>query len=407
MKKIGILTYHSVYNFGANLQALSTLCYFRNHGYDVKIINWRPRDLLKNYAESTPVKQAKVHETFYECFFDLTEICYTDEDIVRVIEKESMDAIVIGSDAVCRHFPFLVRWRPSRTYKFLKNGLFSPDIFPNPYWGSFYTRLDKKIPMILMSVSSQGTLYQYTLWRERKQLLKAINNFSFITVRDSWTQKVFKCFSYGKLLPNITPDPVLGFNVNVSQEIVSENIIKRFNLPEKYIILSFKRKYAPSEDWIKKFFYCCNEKGLAVISLPYPQEENSLNVDVNISLPISPIEWYNIIKYSVGYVGNNMHPIIVSIHNAVPFFSFDYYGYTKLVTRKVCLECSKIYDLCQKFDLLDYYSNVQMRNYQFPNPEVVFDRIYNFDKEKAIFLAKKRVNDYKDLMCDIEKVINE
>lgn len=39
-------------------------------------------------------------------FFDLTEICYTDEDIVRVIEKESMDAIVIGSDAVCRHFPF-------------------------------------------------------------------------------------------------------------------------------------------------------------------------------------------------------------------------------------------------------------------------------------------------------------
>lgn len=73
----------------------------------------------------------------------------------------------------------------------------------------------------------------------------------------------------------------------------------------------------------------------------------------------------------------------------------------------MCLECSKIYDLCQKFDLLDYYSNVQMRNYQFPNPEVVFDRIYNFDKEKAIFLAKKRVNDYKDLMCDIEKVINE
>lgn len=80
-----------------------------------------------------------------------------------------------------------------------------------------------------------------------------------------------------------------------------------------------KENNAPSEDWIKKFFYCCNEKGLAVISLPYPQEENSLNVDVNISLPISPIEWYNIIKYSVGYVGNNMHPIIVSIHNAVPF----------------------------------------------------------------------------------------
>lgn len=407
MKKIGILTYHSVYNFGANLQALSTLCYFKNHGYDAKIIDWRPRDLSRQYAESTPIKQAEAHETFYKCYFDLTETCHTDEDIVRVIEKESMDAIIIGSDAVCRHFPFLIRWRPSRTHVFLKNGLCSPDIFPNPYWGSFYSKLNRKIPMILMSVSSQGTLYQYVLCRERKRLSKAIDNFSYITVRDSWTQKVFEHFSYGKLLPDITPDPVLGFNMNVASEIISRNIIKRFNLPEKYIILSFKRKFTPSEDWIRRFCQCCNSKGISIISLPYPQEENTLKVDINVPLPISPIEWYNIIRYSVGYVGNNMHPIIVSIHNAVPFFSFDYYGHLGLITGKVRLDCSKIYDLCLKSDLLNYYSNIQRRNYQFPDPETVFERIYNFDKEKALLLARKKLNDYKDLMAHIERVIHE
>ena len=383
------------------------MCYFKNHGYDVKIIDWRPRDLSKQYAGSTPIKQAEAHETFYKCYFDLTETCHTDEDIVRVVEKESMDAIVIGSDAVCRHFPFLVRWRPSRTHVFLKNGLCSPDIFPNPYWGSFYSKLNRKIPMILMSVSSQGTLYQYVLCRERKRLSKAIDNFSYITVRDSWTQKVFEHFSYGKLLPDITPDPVLGFNMNVPQEIISRNIIKRFNLPEKYIILSFKRKCTPSEDWTKRFLHYCNEKGISVISLPYPQEENSLKVDINIPLPIGPIEWYNIIRNSVGYVGNNMHPIIISIHNAVPFFSFDYYGYIRLITRKVRLDCSKIYDLCQKSDLLNYYSNIQRRNYQFPDPEIVFERIYNFDKVKALLLARKKLNDYKDFMGDIERVVSE
>lgn len=130
-------------------------------------------------------------------------------------------------------------------------------------------------------------------------------------------------------------------------------------------------------------------------------------MDINVPLPISPIEWYNIIRYSVGYVGNNMHPIIVSIHNAVPFFSFDYYGHLGLITGKVRLDCSKIYDLCLKSDLLNYYSNIQRRNYQFPDPETVFERIYNFDKEKALLLARKKLNDYKDLMAHIERVIHE
>ena len=105
-----------------------------------------------------------MHESFFERFFDLTDVCYTDEDIIQVIESESIDVIVIGSDAVCRHFPFLVRWRPSRSCLFLKNRLYTPDIYPNPFWGSFYSKLRKKVPMILMSVSSQGTLYKYTIF---------------------------------------------------------------------------------------------------------------------------------------------------------------------------------------------------------------------------------------------------
>lgn len=406
MKKIGLLTYHSVYNFGANLQALSSLWYFRKRGYEVKIINWRPKDLLEHYQKTTPQNQAGIHESFFERFFDTTDVCQTDEEIVRIIEEESIDAIVIGSDAVCRHFPFLMRWRPSRTYTFLKNGLYTPDIFPNPYWGSFYNKLVKKIPMILMSVSSQGTQYQYALSGERKSVAVALRNFSFISVRDTWSQKVFNYFSYGEKVPLITPDPVFGFNINVPQEFVSKEILKRFNLPEKYIILSFKQKYSPSKDWVIRFVQYCNHVGISVISLPYPQEENCLNVDINLSLPITPLEWYSIIKHSRGYVGNNMHPIVVSMHNAIPFFSFDYYASISLFLRRVNLKFSKIYDLLSKSGLLEYYVNVQSSSFHFPEPELVFEKISNFNVEKGKILAKEKENCYVNLMKNIEEVIN-
>ena len=407
MEKIGILTYHSVYNYGAHLQALSTFYYFKNKGYIVKIINWRPKDIYQSYKKVTPVKQANEHEDFFIHNYNLTDICYTDDDIARIINEENFDAIVIGSDAVCRHFPILVRWRPSRTHIMLKNCLTSADIFPNPFWGSFYLKLKRKIPMILMSVSSQGTWYKYVLFWERMQISKALKNFSYISVRDSWTQKVFDYFSYRNILPDITPDPVFGFNYNIPSTLTSKNIIERFHLPEKYVILSFKHRYIPSKEWVMRFVSCCRRYNLAVISLPYPQEENRLDVDENISLPLSPIEWYNIIKYSMGYIGNNMHPIVVSMHNKIPFISFDYYADYGRFSGKLNLTFSKIYDLLNQSNMLDYYVNVQSRNFLFPEPEDIFDKIYNFDKMKAARIADDKLNSYLGVMMTIEQIIKQ
>ena len=42
--RIGLLTYHWVANYGANLQALSTYCYLDNNVYNPIIINWVPND---------------------------------------------------------------------------------------------------------------------------------------------------------------------------------------------------------------------------------------------------------------------------------------------------------------------------------------------------------------------------
>ena len=47
--KIGILTFHCAHNYGAVLQCYATQEFLRSKGYDVEIINYRPKYLLQPY----------------------------------------------------------------------------------------------------------------------------------------------------------------------------------------------------------------------------------------------------------------------------------------------------------------------------------------------------------------------
>ena len=55
--KIGLLAYHSVCNFGAMLQLLSTYMFLKNHGHEPMVINWVAKDLEEYYTQNTPISQ--------------------------------------------------------------------------------------------------------------------------------------------------------------------------------------------------------------------------------------------------------------------------------------------------------------------------------------------------------------
>ena len=76
--KIGILTYHWVANFGANLQTLSTVCYLKKNGFIPIVINWIPLDCELKYQSSTPVEQLDAHASFSETYFETTRVCRTN-----------------------------------------------------------------------------------------------------------------------------------------------------------------------------------------------------------------------------------------------------------------------------------------------------------------------------------------
>ena len=174
--KIGILTYHSVCNFGANLQALSTYSYLKNNGFKAIFINWLPSDLENLYKKNVNPLQYTCHQEFVKNFLPTTELCRNTFDIQRVIKKEGIKAVVIGSDAVFSYIPFLKRIHPSRKTLIGITKVSTDHKFPNPFWGEFKKSNDD-IKIFAMSASAQFFDFNKCLPLTKVAIKKALSKF--------------------------------------------------------------------------------------------------------------------------------------------------------------------------------------------------------------------------------------
>lgn len=404
--KIGILAYHGACNFGAFLQLLSTIEYIRERGHDPRVINWIPLDQELSYSRKASIEELEVFEKMRDLYYPRTKLCRNSEEIAKVIEEEKIDAVIVGSDAVTQHHPFLERLVfPSKKLVSLKS-VTEDRIFPNPFWGEFNKFLSNPVPVCVLSGSSQDSQFYYIIGNTKTEMYKSIKNFKYISVRDEWTQKMILHLSNREVIPPITPDPVFAFNFNARRFIPSkEEIQKKFNLPDKYVLLSFKTEKSVSQEWIDSFISKCVEQGYECFKLPYADTEGFGRYRNVIHLPITPIDWYALIKYSSAYVGNNMHPIVVSLHNAVPFFSFDNYGTYKWRGWRVNEKSSKIYHILDKAGFLSNRVHSRRRCYKQPDVDFVLQKLLNFDCEKAKMFAEYYYLQYRLMMEDIMKII--
>lgn len=409
--KIGILTYHSVYNFGANLQAYSTYSYLINNGHNPIIIDYLPIDLENAFNTSVSKEQINAHKKFVNTHFTLTNRCHNSKEIAQEIRSNQINAIIIGSDAVVQHMPFLSRIRISPSRRKILNIQLLPKKeetnFPNPFWGEFVSLIGHEIPIAYMSVSSQNTDYRYFTGKTKKQIFDIVKKFSYVSVRDTRTKKMFESVSNRKLSPVVTPDPVFAFNKNIINQPTKEEILTKYNLPKDYILLSFNSNSSVNSNWVKEFRDKAQKIGITCAALPMPGKLlYSTELEFSINLPLDPVDWYCLIKYSKGYIGEKMHPIIVALHNSVPFYSFDHYGITRFwlfVEHKA----SKIFDILSSSGFLQ--NRVSIRNkikYHQPSTQTVLDAILNFDKIKCRTFANQMVNNYNQMMIDILKSFN-
>lgn len=395
MKNIGILTYHCIPNFGAQLQVLSTVGYLRRYGYNPVVLNWFPKDLEEYYRNRVPNEQYECQYDFSQNQMPVSRLCRTQEELAVEISRLSLDGIIIGSDALFDYIPESWRYNISlRRFKKMPIFVTSNHRLPNPFWGSFNDFLKESIPFVGFSISSQNMPYRNLNKKEIRELKRLLLQFRYLTVRDRWTKDSVKYISGREV--SITPDPVFSFNDNLGDEITKQEICEKFKLPDNYILVSFLNPLL-SDDFVNNIIGLLESKTCSkCVSFPMPDILRRFKTEYCIKQPLNPKDWYYLIKYSNGYIGERMHPIIVSLHNSVPFYCFDQYGAKVVIIPRIWSvfkpKSSKIYDILDRAGFLDnmcFFSKIHNLT-----PERVVEKFLAFDRGKCERFSKQMLEEY-------------
>lgn len=396
--KIGILTYHWVSNMGANLQALSTYNYLINNGYEPVIIDWRPMDVERYYINNVIEEQRSKHDSFFNIhFLNRTSICRSSKEVASQIQANNIHFVCIGSDAVFSTKPLLSRFHLGRK-GIIYIHPYSDAKIDSPFWGSFihFLPVNYDITLVAISASAQNSPYKKIIFNwERNKYFEALKRFSKITVRDIWTKQMCEFVSKNTLSPSITPDPVFAFNNNVKPSKI--NYVKnKFYFKGEYVLLSVSSTVKDTK-WILELEKLFNEKGITVVGIPKTNAPLEKVLNYNLSLPMDPLEWYDSIKCSRGYIGELMHPVLVALHNSLPVFAFDTYGFRR--NFKFDISSSKTYQILKRFSLLDNYYNPLYNS--IPSPKYVVEKLISTDQSYIAKIANELLIEYNAMMSYI------
>lgn len=406
--KIALLTFLDVANYGANLQAASTYNYLVNHGHDVWAIDYRSyntvRDKKMSYwkrklLHQTPRIQDAAHHKFIsdEINQKITGL-HTSRQVAHAIINGHFDGVIIGSDAVAQHWPWFSTLKLGHHRPFWIEPMQRERRFPNPFWGKGYA---DRIPTAMMSVSSQNSKYDKFSSLTLHQMSRCLHEMTYISTRDAWTRSMM-LKAAPDLYIDVTPDPVFALNQNLKNKIATESTIRhKYDLPDKYVLIGLRGQvFTKSElNELENYF---NEIGLNCVAFDiegkYAYEHP---FKYQIPLPLSPLDWFALIKYASAYIGSNMHPIVSSLTNAVPCFSIDNWGIKGKGVRENQVS-SKVYDVLSQYNLQDFWTPIENGKCKKTAKEI-FDILMNFPKDKVSQISAIRLTNYNKMMETILK----
>ena len=395
--RIGVITYYKVSNFGANLQAISTYCYLKKNGHEPVFINFMTEQMYQSLENNKNSDAWVGHiDTIDGIIKEQTDVCFSAEDIMREVANHKIEAIIIGSDALLQHHPWISRLRKGRRKPIYVMPVDKSRLYPNPFWG---VDLADKIPAALLSVSSQNSPYNLFSSRLKHKMAESLSLFRYISVRDTWTRDMVKSILH-KEVP-ITPDPVFGFNANAGELIPSkEELIDKFKLPSKYLLFGLFDQNVDYETLVE-LKQLLSKQGCSCVSIYTPTGRGFKHpFDYEIYAPFTPLEWYGLLKNAYAYVGCNMHPIVVCLHNAVPCFSIDNWGKTDFWGRKKDDGSSKVQHIMEVFGVSQNHRLIQQNICDITAKEIL-EALVSFPKENVKYKSQEYFEQYKILMHNL------
>ena len=278
--KIGIITFHWATNYGAVLQTFALQEVLENMGYDVDIINYKPKQYddsiysffrfrkflcLNSYIKNR--RKEKSIEKFRVDKLHRTKRYYTEKSLVSL--SDEYNAIITGSDQVMN---------PS----FLMHGEGSAS---TAYFLGFVRGECKRIAY---AVSFGVTEYPSNLRQKGTELLKG---FSAISVRENTGIDICKSMGYANA--TLVPDPTL--------------------LLDKHMLHSLLPLRSDKKNSI--FVYMLHNRNSFINKLNLLRDtcEFKYSVDEGIT------EWLSHIYYSKAMITNSFHGMVFCLHFHIPF----------------------------------------------------------------------------------------
>lgn len=303
MKKIGILTYHTGFNYGASLQAYALLSVIKKMGYDCEIINFeteqfvasremfshkpqRLKEVIKVVSRlpyyNTLIKRQEMFEKYTCNCLDISPLYRTEVEVIN--HAKDYDCIVCGSDQI---------WNLSASAGPAANML-------------FYLNFPKHQKRVAYAASFGKWINEAPLYE--KELLPWLKLFDAISVREKSGVEFVKSLN---LSCTLTLDPTILLDKEEYERICTERLIK-----EKYILLF---SWSCTKDVIKAAKKVSEDLNLPVYNIVPPPRAISLGI--KRKLDVGPKEFLSMIKYADFVVTNSFHGTAFSITFEKPYVS--------------------------------------------------------------------------------------
>jgi len=364
MKKIGILTYHTGFNYGASLQAYALQNVVKNMGFDCEIINYETEEFLSS-REMFSRKPKRIKEfvkvisriPYYNIlkmrqrmFEDFTSKCLTTSKLYRTAKEveehaEDYDCIICGSDQI---------WN-----------LGTPDA---PDADSLYfLNFEKKQKRVSYAAS-------FGKWvlnpHHEEEVLPWLKQFDAVSVRELSGQDYLKTRG---IESTVTLDPTILLDAEQYNEICAER-----QIAEKYILMF---SWNCNRDVIRAAKKVSKEMGYPLYQLTPPPR--AMFKGVSRKLDVGPKEFLSLIKNAEFVVTNSFHGTAFSTTFEKPYVS--------VVTKKAD---PRMESLLKQLGLEDHLVNVDDINI-----EKMKKTDYKKVNEKKVVL---RADSYKFLKSALE-----
>lgn len=382
MKKIGILTFHRSYNYGAFMQCYSLSTQIAKDFPDcrVEVVDYCTRRMYENYPTSfvpfvlgpnskrnsinQMVKQVgkcvldphflkRKRELYHGFDEDINTLqlssfhIVSDEykDLFKIID-ENYDVLIVGSDAVWEY----------KTYP-----------FPNAY----YPNYDFKRTKLLSYAASADRMHSSELTDDNKSYIKeTLARFSYIGIRDVATQN---------FLTAVSPELGLHHNCDPTAFVDFDSMPRNLDRVKKVLLEAGIDLEKPiigimgnneSCDMLRNMF----GNRYQIVSVYQHTNAADYNFDY-----LTPFEWARIFSLFSITVTKFFHGSMLSLKNGTPTIATDYWFKVKED------HVTKIEDLYNRLGLEDHYFYMPEVGHK---SELMKDRIEYFiqhpDREKII-----------------------